>query len=488
LYGSQGANGVILITTKKGKEGRTSVELNSSTVLEQVSGLPDFQYRYGTVGGDYSWTPTGMEIVKSDNYQKDYIEDFFRTGVTATNSVAISGGNNKTTAYFSYANISAKGVVPTNTYHKNNFSFNQSTKLWSDKVTVSSNVIFSVEKSHNRPGAGYYNNPLTGLFLFARDRDFNAYKNNYAILDEARNMERMNWYSTEEKQNNPYWELNKNSKDASSKRAIANMKVGWDILDNLRFEVRGNIDYNIVERDFRYAAGGNSVSVSPNVTWNYVKYNDQSIYTDGSLTYNETWGDISLNVLAVAAYQKNNFNDEMRFANGTVALQYPNFFTFANMPYNVMFHKTINRTIKQGVFGNVSLGFRDFLFLDVAARNDWASTLALTGNQSYLYPSFGGSAVISQMLTLPKAISFLKVRASFSQTANEVPFNVVNPQHSIGGAGGPAGIGGINRNTQVPFTNLKPEKIVTNEYGIDARFFNNRAGFDFTLYKGVSTK
>src|SRR5690606_11515653 len=149
--------------------------------------------------------------------------------------------------------------------------------------------------------------------------------------------------------------------------------------------------------------------------------------------------------------------------------------------------KTINRTIKQGVFGNVSLGFRDFLFLDVAARNDWASTLALTGNQSYLYPSFGGSAVISQMLTLPKAISFLKVRASFSQTANEVPFNVVNPQHSIGGAGGPAGIGGINRNTQVPFTNLKPEKIVTNEYGLDARFFNNRAGFDFTIYKGVST-
>mgnify|MGYP000861485340 CR=1 FL=1 len=487
LYGSQGANGVILITTKKGKEGRTSVELNSSTVLEQVSGLPDFQYRYGTVGGDYSWTPPGMEIVKSDNYQKDYIEDFFRTGVTATNSVAISGGNNKTTAYFSYANISAKGVVPTNTYHKNNFSFNQSTKLWSDKVTVSSNVIFSVEKSHNRPGAGYYNNPLTGLFLFARDRDFNAYKNNYAILDEARNMERMNWYSTEEKQNNPYWELNKNSKDASSKRAIANMKVGWDILDNLRFEVRGNIDYNIVERDFRYAAGGNSVSVSPNGTWNYVKYNDQSIYTDGILTYNETWGDISLNALAGAAYQKNIFNDGMSVANGTVALQYPNFFTFANMPYNVMFHKTINRTIKQGVFGNVSLGFRDFLFLDVAARNDWASTLALTGNQSYLYPSFGGSAVISQMLTLPKAISFLKVRASFSQTANEVPFNVVNPQHSIGGAGGPAGIGGINRNTQVPFTNLKPEKIVTNEYGLDARFFNNRAGFDFTIYKGVST-
>jgi outer membrane receptor protein involved in Fe transport len=371
---------------------------------------------------------------------------------------------------------------------KNNFAFNQSTKLLNDKLVVSSNIMLASERSKNRPGAGYYNNPLTGLFLFGRDRDFNYYKNNYQVFDSTRNMYKMNWYSTEEKQNNPFWELNNDPKIATSKRAIASVKLSYQIADGLKFEVRGNIDYNAIERDYRYAANGNSVSVSANGTWNYTKYVDQSIYTDGILTYNKNFGDFSLAALAGLAYQKNTFNDGMNVNNGTNPLQYPNFFTFANIPNNVMFNKTISRTVKQGAFANATIGFKDFVFLDLAARNDWASTLALTGNESYLYPSIGASAVISQMVELPRAISFFKVRASISQTANEVPFNVVNPWNSIGGTGNlSTGVGSINRNTQVPFTNLKPEKIVGNEYGTEIRFLNNRLGLDFTYYKDVST-
>ncbi|MBO9620672.1 MAG: SusC/RagA family TonB-linked outer membrane protein [Niabella sp.] len=504
LYGSQGANGVILITTKKGRSGRMSVDFNSSTIFEQVSGLPQFQYRYGTSGkGDYSWIYPDMTKlnatdliniqkspvvnVTSNGYQKNYIKDFFRTGATATNGVSISGGNDKTTVYFSYANISATGVMPTNTYSKNNFAFNQSTKLFNDKLTISSNVILSAEVSKNRPGAGYYNNPLTGLYLFARDRNFDAYRNNYQVFDSNRNMYKMNWYSTEEKQNNPYWEIYKDPKLATSKRAIASLKLGYDIAPGLRFEIRGNLDYNNVLRDYRYAADGNSVSVSPNGKWDYTKYTDQSLYTDGILTYNKTFGNISLTSLAGLSYQKNIFNDGMNVNNNTVSLQYPNVFTLANIPYNVIINSTGYTTIKEGAFANATLGYKDMVFLDLAARNDWASTLALTGNDSYLYPSIGGSAIISKMLQLPKAISFLKVRASLSQTANEVPFNVVNPWNTIGGAGGPSGIGGINRNTQVPFTNLKPEKIVSDEYGIESKFLGGRLGLDFTYYKDIST-
>jgi len=487
LYGSQGANGVILITTKKGKAGKVSVDFNSSSILDKVSGLPDFQYRYGTTGGDYSWTPTGQAVVKSDSYQKNYIKDFFQTGTTFTNSIAIHGGTDKSTVYFSYANTSARGIIPTNTYNKNNFSFNQSAKLLNDKLTISSNVMLSAEKSKNRPGAGYYNNPLTGLYLFARDRNFDTYKKNYQVFDTTRNMYKMNWYSTEEKQNNPYWEINNDPKLETSKRAIANVKLAYEIATNLKFEVRGNIDYNDILRDFRYAAAGNSVSVSPNGTWNYTKYTDQALYTDGILTYNKTFGTISLNALAGVSYQKNTFNDGMNFNNGTVSLQYPNFFSFSNLPYNVIVNSTINQTLKQGAFANATIGYKNFLFADLAVRNDWASTLALTGNESYLYPSFGLTAIINQMVQLPKVISFFKVRAALSQTANEVPFNVVNPFNSIGGAGGPDGIGGINRNTQVPFTNLKPEKIVSHEYGTEIRLFNDRLGLDFTYYKDIST-
>ena len=481
LYGSQGANGVILITTKKGKAGKTVVDFNSSTVFEQVTGIPDLQFDYGTVGGDLNWSKT------KGSYQKNYVKDFFETGTIATNSINVSGGNNQTTAYFSYSNITSKGAMPTNTYGKNTITLNQSTKLFNDKITLSSNVIFANEKSYNRPGAGYYNNPLTGLYTFARDKDFASYKENYQVFDQGRNLYKQSWYSTYEFQNNPYFELNNNSKLATNNRVIANLKLSYDIMNHLKFETRANIDYNDVLYDNRYAAGGNSVSVSPNGSWSYSKYKDQSLYADGILSYNNNFGNLSVTGLLGASYQNNTFNDGMNVANGTIPLQYPNFFSFSNMPYNVIFNSTISKTVKQGVFASANIGYKEVLFLDVSARNDWASTLALTGNQSYLYPAFGLSAVISQMIQLPEAISYLKVRASNSMTGNEVPFNVVNPWNSIGGAGGPSGIGGINRNSQVPFTNLNPEIITSNEAGADIKFFNGRLGFDFTYYNSVST-
>ena len=450
LYGSQGANGVIVITTKKGKAGKTTVDFNHSTIIDQVSGIPDLQFSYGAINGsDYNWSKT-----KSNYYQNNYVKEFFQTGVNVTNSVSVSGGNDKTTAFFSYANMSVKGVMPTNTYTKHNITLNQSTKLFNDKLTVSSNVIFAYEESKNRPGAGYYNNPLTGLYLFARERDFNSYKTNYQVFNPDRNIYKMNWYSTEEKQNNPYWEINNNSKLQTSSRVIANVKLSYDIAKHVKFETRANIDYNDVLRDNRYAAGGNSVSVSPNGTWSYTKYNDQALYADGIFTYNNTFGNYSVSALAGA---------------------------------NVIFNQTINRTIKQGAFANVQLGYKDMFYVDLSARNDWASTLALTGNQSYLYPAVGLSGIVSQMVKLPEVISYMKVRASYSQTGNEVPFNVVNPWNSINGSGGPTGIGGIARNTQVPFTNLKPEIIEGNEYGLEMKLFKNKIGVDFTYYKDIST-
>ncbi|WP_152267772.1 SusC/RagA family TonB-linked outer membrane protein [Agriterribacter humi] len=482
LYGSQGANGVVIITTKKGKAGQVSVNFSSSTVFDQVTSLPDFQYVYGADNGsDYNWSST------KGNYQSGYIEDFFRTGVNATNSISIAGGNDKTTAYFSYANTYATGVVPTNTYNRNNITFNQSTRLLNDKLTISSNVMLASELSRNRPGAGYYNNPLTGLYLFARERNFDQYKENYQIFDSTRNLYRMNWYSTEEKQNNPFWELNNNSKLAKTNRIIASAKATYELTEHLRLEARGNIDYANRLFDNRWAAAGNSVSVSPNGTWSYSKYTDQSLYTDGILNYNNTLGPISVSAILGASYQRNTFNDGMNVGNGTTALQYPNFFSFSNFPFNVMFNKTGSTVIKQGLFGNATLGFKEMVYLDLAGRNDWASTLALTGNQSYFYPSVGLSVIVSEMFAMPTAISFLKLRASRTTTANEVPFNVVSPNNTIGGAGTPDGIGGINRNTQVPFTTLKPEKIKSDEYGAEMRFFNGRLGFDFTYYNSVST-
>ncbi|MEI6139111.1 MAG: SusC/RagA family TonB-linked outer membrane protein [Mariniphaga sp.] len=481
LYGSEGANGVVLITTKKGKEGKVNVTISSSTMVESVSGLPDFQYSYGATGGsDYSWSKT------KGNYASNYIEDFFQKGINTTNSIAVSGGNNKTTTYFSYSNVSATGVLPTNHYSKNNFSFNQSTKLFNDKLTISSNVMFSTEVSKNRPGAGYYNNPLTGLYLFARERNFDDFKNNYQVFDKDRNLNKMNWYSTEEKMNNPYWEIYNNPKLNTTYRAIASLKLSYEIMKNLKFDIRGNIDYADKLNDYRYAAAGNSVSVSPNGSWNYSKYNDKSIYSDGILSYNNKFGDLSLTALVGASYRHDVFANGMSVANGTTSLMYPNFFSFANMPFNIMFNQSVSDVVKQGVFANAQIGYKEMLFLDISGRNDWASTLALTGNQSYLYPALGLTAIVSQMVTLPEAISFAKLRASSSKTSNEVPYNVVNPWSGISGAGIPGQIGGINRPTQVPFKDLKPEEITSDELGAEMRFFKGRVGAEFTYYSDIS--
>lgn len=484
LYGSQGANGVILITTKKGKAGKATIDFNSSLVLDQVSGLPDFQYEYGAINNsDYNWSLTKNGKAGQDKF----IEDFFQTGTNFLNTVSVSAGSDKTNVYFSYGNNSAQGIMPTNKYHKHNITLNQSTRLFKDKLTISSNVLFTNEESNNRPGAGYYNNPLTGLYLFARERDFSTYKNNYQVLNAERNLYKMNWYSTEEKQNNPYWEINNNTKLATTNRVIGSVKLSYDIVKHLKFDVRGNIDYADKLYDNRYAAAGNSVSVSPNGTWGYTKFNDQSVYADGILSYNNNFGKFSVSAIAGASYQKNTFNDGMNVGNGTINLQYPNFFTFANMPYNVVFNSTINKTLKQGLFSNVSVGYKEMLFLDFSGRNDWASTLANTGNQSYFYPAIGVSAIVSEMFTLPAAISFFKLRASWSETGNEVPYNVVSPNNSISGAGGPTGIGGIARNTQVPFTNLNPEKIAGTEFGTEMRFLKGRLGMEFTYYNSIST-
>ena len=233
LYGSQGANGVILITTKSGKEGVTKVQVNTSVTFESIIDTPELQYRYGSEGGvKESWSYT------EGTYDDSFVNDYFETGVNFLNSVAISGGNDRTQAYFSYANTTSTGVTPTNEYGKNNLSFKQSTKFFNDKVKVTSNIILAQEKSEGRSRAGYYNNPLTGLYWFPRDKDFAEYKTNFSLFDTNRNVDVMNWDSAiggaDHLQSNPYWILNKESQDDRTDRVIASLNLEYDINEEFK--------------------------------------------------------------------------------------------------------------------------------------------------------------------------------------------------------------------------------------------------------------
>jgi len=477
LYGSQGANGVVIITTKKGKEGKTNVSFSSSTIMESIIATPELQFNYGSVGGaKESWS------YEKGNYASNYVKDFFQTGTNLVNTLAISGGNAKTTAYFSYGNTSAKGVIPNNEYQKNNVTFQQSTKLLDDKLTIRSNVMLTSEKAENRNTAGYYLNPLTGLYFFPRDRDFASYQENYQTFSAARNMNLQNWFVADHHQSNPYWLLNKQPKTDLTKRVIASVSLEYEISKKLKFQTRASYDYAEKSYEQKFYAGGNSTNISENGRWSYKKYDDMLMYTDGIFTYQDKFGDFSLNGILGASYQKSVYGNGVSVDNGTNSLLYPNEFYFQNLPFNVQVQSTYDsEVIKQGAFANAQIGYKEMLFLDLSGRNDWASTLAGTGNDSYFYPSFGLTGILSQMIDMPSFISFSKVRVSNATVANEVPFNRIAPSNTINGGGG------IDRNTQAPFANAKPEMLRTWELGTDWRFFKGRLGLDFTYYNIKST-
>ena len=479
LYGSQGANGVVLITTKKGKEGTARVEFNTGITMETVLKKPELQFKYGSKSGTEkeSWSTT------PGNYASNYVDDWFQTGTNTINSLAVSGGTDKTTVYFSYGNVSAKGITPTNTYNRNNFTFKQSSKLFNNKVTIGSNVMLSSEKSENRMASGYYLNPLTGLYMFPRERDFAELKENYQIFDDARNMDVMNWFVTDHHQSNPYWIINREPREDVTNRVISSLDINYAISNNLSLSVRGNFDYALKTFDQRHAATSNTTNVHPNGSWQYQKYTDELSYTDAILKYNKKAGDFDFNLIAGGSYQKMVYGDGVR-VNGDAGngLFYPNEFHFGNLQTNVQVLSTLShRLIKQALFANATIGFKELVYLDLAGRNDWASTLAGTGNDSYFYPSVGVTGIISEMITMPAAISFAKLRASYTSVANEVPFNRVHPGHTINASGG------VDRNTTAPFNTLKPELIKSLEIGANMRFLDDNLGIDVTYYNINST-
>lgn len=479
LYGSQGANGVILITTKKGKDGAARVEFNTGVTLESVLKKPELQFKYGSKSGTEkeSWSST------PGNHASNYVDDWFQTGTNVINSLAISGGTSRTNVYFSYGNVSATGITPTNTYGRNNFTFKQSTKLFNDKLTVTSSAMLSAERSKNRLASGYYLNPLTGLYMFPRERNFATFKDNYQVFDDTRNMNVMNWFVTDHHQSNPYWIINREPRKDVTNRVIASLDLNYAITDALSFAVRGNIDYAIKTFDQRHSATSNTTNVHPNGSWQYQKYTDELAYMDAILKYTKKAGDFDINVIGGTSYQKMVYGDGVR-VNGDAGngLFYPNEFHFGNLQTNVQVISTLtSRLIKQAVFANATIGFKELLYLDLSGRNDWASTLAGTGNDSYFYPSVGLTGILSEMVTLPSVISFAKLRASYSSVGNEVPFNLVNPGHTINASGG------VNRNTTASFNTLKPEMIKSLEIGTNMRFLNDNLGLDFTYYHINST-
>lgn len=478
LYGSQAANGVILITTKKGKSGLSKVEVSSGITLDKIAYSPKFQNSYGpeTPNASQSWG-------KAISGGHDNVDEFFRTGNTWINSVNFSGGTDKAQSFFSYANTSASGVMPGNDLKRNNFTFRETAKFLNDKLTLDGNVNIITQTLDNGPVNGLYFNPLTGLYLFPRGNDITPYKNQYTAFDKTRQLDLQNWPYNEDLQQNPWWSVNKNPTTAKRNRTLASVSGKYDINDWLWVQARGNIDRTNDTYDAYIYAGTQGTLSGPNGRYITSDLTTTQLYGDLILNMNKSFGNnFKLNALVGTS-----INDQqtrgMTGESFTGDLSVANFFVLQNMTAGSQINTAPhNHSQLQAVFGSANLAFKDFLFLDVTARNDWSSNLSFTPNGSYFYPSIGISAMLHQLFNMPEPVSYAKVRASYAMVGNTVPIYVTNPLSRLGAVGGTFAF-----NNRAPFTDLKPEKTKSLEFGTEWRFLQNRLSLDLTYYKTNTT-
>jgi len=491
LYGSQGANGVILITTKSGKDGKLRVNFNTNLTVDNVTSLPELQTEYqsnsvgqpiaanGRVTDPKSWGPKTSGLSNT-------VDDFFETGITAINSLSITAGNEKAQTYLSYANTMVNGVIPDNRMTRNNFNIKETLKLIDNKMTISAGVNLSDQRIWNRPTSGLYSNVLTGLYLNPVGIDLNEYKN-YEYFNAATNM--MDQYATsfdENIQQNPYWLINRGQTKDVAQRVVANVSVKYDILDNLSVASRASYDKSFYTYDKQMYAG-TDLTLAP-ATGRYIldKTENTQQYIDLIANYNTNFSeDLSFTALLGTSLTKYNIGDQLHLDSGNgKGLTYPNIFTIGNFAESKDLSQTVVNREVQSIFGSVNFGYKNMLYLDITGRNDWSSTLVNTDTNSFFYPSFGLTWVMSESFELPESVTFAKLRASYAIVGKDIPPYATVPLNSI-----PVGQNNFSKPTfgVKEGETLEPEKQNSFEIGTEWRFVNNRLGFDFTYYDTKTT-
>jgi len=491
LYGSQAQNGVILITTKKGRVGLPQINFSSSISTQNIAYKPKFQNGYGQTkaGAVDSW---GSAITGGGH---DNLSDFFQTGTNLTNAINLSGGTDKAQTYFSYANTTATGTEPKNKLERNNFTLRETAKFLKDKLTVDANVSYVSQKINNSPYLGIYQNPLVGLYLYPRGQNIAPYKSHYLNPDSS-GFARQNWPINDGDlhSQNPWWAVNEQPNFSTRNRVLFNGSVRYEVASWLSLQARGNVDHIEDHYESDLYAGTNSLY--NNNGNGHMVYNSQTTeqkYGDFIATFNiPSHSAFKLNGLAGTSIT--DYKTTGIYVNGELAV--PDFFTpgniIASQPglssittspatayvppggYSSPFpqHSQI-----QSVFGNLDLSYNDWAYLTLTGRNDWSSNLAFTPNESFFYPSAGLSVILSQLLHLPSFINYGKIRGTYAQVGNTVPPYLTQPQNTSNSAGQ------LIFNTATSFRTLKPEKTKSFEFGTEWRLLNNRLNFNFTYYK-----
>lgn len=474
LYGSQAANGAIMITTKKGESGKLKVSFSSNTEFLAPFVLPKFQNRYGTGlngrdsgSGVYSW---GAYIPEGARYNYSP-KDYFETGHTYTNAFSISGGTDKNQTYFSAAAVNSDGIIPNNIYDRYNFTFRNTSYFLKDKLKLDASASYIMQKDQNMTNQGVYANPLTSAYLFPRGENFDLYRNFERYNSGTKLMEQF-WgddLAGDLRMQNPYWINYRNLRNNNKRRYMLSLNVSYDILDWLNIAGRVRIDNanNLYTQKY-YATTEATISEGgKNGHYTEARTYDTQTYADIMVNVNKTWQDWSL--VANAGASLNDIKtDELRYVGPIQENGLANVFNVFDLD------DTKKRASKSGwhdqtrsIFGSLELGWKKMLYLTLTGRNDWASQLAGSSSKSFFYPSAGLSWIPTGLCDMG-ALSYLKVRGSVASVGMPFPRFLTIPTYEYDATSKI-----WKDKTHYPIGDLKPERTLTYEVGLEARLWQD---------------
>ena len=493
LYGSRASHGVILITTKRANKDKISVEYNGTLTLDtQLAKWNDVQQIYGMgSNGTYSydavsntnksWGPKadGSNMLKYfDGVERPFLivpdntSNFFRTGITATNSAIIGVNNGKTGVRFTYTDMRNKDIVPKTHMSRDIFNLRVNTSM--GKVDLDFSTNYTREDVKNRPALGDSKSNIgKNLMTLAT-----TYDQQWLKTYQDANGDYSNWNGMDPYNVNPYWDVYKNSNNSKKDLFRMNGKAVWNINKHLKLQGTVGAELNwFTFEDFKapttpgYEAGRLQNSNFRNRMYNF----------EVLALYNNSWGDFDFNAtLGGNVYKVNNQTtiitaQDMKIKDVVALMSFNEISVTPNS-----YRKQIN-----SVYGAVNMGWKHMLYLDATLRGDQSSTLP-TGNNVYIYPSFSGSFVFSELLKLGNAMPYGKLRMSWAQVGSDTDPYQLGLVYTKSKYAYPGYTIGYIDNTIIPNKDLKPTKTNSMEFGLELKFLNNRMGLDFTYYSQTS--
>jgi TonB-linked SusC/RagA family outer membrane protein len=470
LYGYKAANGILMLTSRTGEEG-IHVTYSNNTTFSSPLILPGRQSEYGAKTGSYASWGDKLESAPSWN-----IKDFFQTGYNTAHSFSLSAGRKHSTSYLSAGYTDAQGIIPNNNYDRFNATFRHTADFLNDRLHLSFLAMYIRVNEQNMLSGGLYHNPLVPLYLMSPSDNLYSYTV-YERYNPDRNFPTQYWGTSQLSMQNPFWTINRNMFQTRKNRYILGGSVSYDITKWMDIQARVRTDNNATIAEQKHYASSNGLFAGEYGRYYYDDQKTTQTYADVLLNINKTFGENSLfSVNAVLGASIEDYYFRGTSIGGDL-LGVANLFTFTNMETGKAFSKDTYRDQTQSVFGTLNLGFKNFLFVEATAREDWASQMARGGKVTpFFYPSVGGSLLVTEMFDKKSDfIPYAKVRASYAEVGNPISRYILNVTYPV--------VGGMpNLNTWSTAPDFQPERTRSWEAGADVRLFKSKLQLSGTYY------